>query len=471
MIYDFVIVGGGIGGLYTAYKLHLQFPKKTILVLEKENYLGGRVFTHHDKFMTVEAGAGRFSDKHTKLLKLIHELGLDSKIVPVRGSVGYAPADGTNSIYNSFADTPIAVKSFMRKTVNSVREYNSVNSIMVPLLENIGMNALDISLGSTNIPISGLIAKIILASKRELLSKLQNISFIDYARQVLKNDSEVQLIIDAFGYYSELVIMNAHDAIQLMDLLGPFNQFFIMNGGLSQIIENLVSKLNSKYVKILKNKTVSDIILDVNDDIVFFNIVVLENVRHIVGRTCICALPSNALKKLSISRFLSPLLKQVLCSPLCRIYSKFPLDSNGDVWFKGMPKLTTNNNLRMIIPISEKEGVIMISYTDNKFAKYWKKIYDKYGTDGVDSHIAKLIKESTGKNIPKPINTRVCYWDCGVGYWGIGSDSATTSRAIIKPFHDFSFYICGEHFSELFQQWMEGALETSEKVVADILEN
>jgi len=36
---------------------------------------------------------------------------------------------------------------------------------------------------------------------------------------------------------------------------------------------------------------------------------------------------------------------------------------------KGMPKLTTNNNLRMIIPISEKNGVIMISYTDNKFAK------------------------------------------------------------------------------------------------------
>ena len=122
----------------------------------------------------------------------------------------------------------------------------------------------------------------------------------------------------------------------------------------------------------------------------------------------------------------------------------------------------------MIIPISEKEGVIMISYTDNKFAKYWKRIYDKYGVDGVDSRIAKLIKESTGMDIPKPINTRVCYWDCGVGYWGIGADSAATSRAIIKPFCDFSFYVCGEHFSEKFQQWMEGALETSEKVIADI---
>jgi monoamine oxidase len=470
MVYDFVIVGGGIGGLYTAYKLHLQFPKKTILVLEKENYLGGRVFTHHDKFMTVEAGAGRFSDKHTKLLKLIRELGLDSKKVPVTGSVGYAPADGTNSIYNSFADTPVVAKSVMRKTVNSIRQYSSIHGNPLPLLESMGMTALDVSLGNSNVPISGFIAKVVLASKGEPLSKLQNISFIDYAKQVLKNDAEVQFIIDAFGYYSELVIMNAHDAIQLMDLLGPFNQFYTMDGGLGQIIEKLVLRLDSKYVKILKNKTVSDIVLDVDDKTneILFDIIILENVRRSVTRVCICALPLWALKKLSISRHFSPLLKQVLCAPLCRIYSKFAIDADGDVWFKNMPKLTTNNNLRMVIPISEKNGVIMISYTDNKFAKYWKRIYDKYGTDGVDSRIAKLIKESTGMDIPKPINTRVCYWDCGVGYWGVGADSAATSRAIIKPFCDFSFYVCGEHFSESFQQWMEGALETSEKVIADI---
>lgn len=34
--FDFVIVGGGIVGLATAYKLQLKFPKKTIAILEKE---------------------------------------------------------------------------------------------------------------------------------------------------------------------------------------------------------------------------------------------------------------------------------------------------------------------------------------------------------------------------------------------------------------------------------------------------
>jgi monoamine oxidase len=462
-MYDFVIVGGGIGGLYTAYKLHLQFPKKTILVLEKENYLGGRVFTYHDKYMTVETGAGRFSDKHKRLCKLIRDLDLDSKVVPISSSAVYSPADGTNSMYNSLLDTPVLAKTSIFHFGEDI-----VSGKPFSLLENMGMTALDIALGDTNIPISGLITKIILASKREPGEKLKNLSFLDYAKQVLKNDSEVQLIVDSFGYYSELIMMNAHDTIHLMGQLGPQNQFFVLEGGLSQIIENMVSRMIKKNVKILKNKTVSDIVLEEKDGDYVFRIFIMENIRPIMAKTCICALPMPALKKINIMRYSMPLLNQVVCSPLCRIYSKFAVDADGGVWFKGMPKLTTNNNLRMVIPMSEKDGIIMISYTDNKFAKYWKRVYDKYGVDGVDARIAALIKESTGKDIPKPLKTKVFYWGCGVGYWGIGADSFHTSRAILKPFDEFSLYVCGEHFSENYQQWMEGALETSEKVVSFI---
>jgi len=37
--FDFVIIGGGIVGTATAYKLQLKFPKKSIAILEKENQL------------------------------------------------------------------------------------------------------------------------------------------------------------------------------------------------------------------------------------------------------------------------------------------------------------------------------------------------------------------------------------------------------------------------------------------------
>ena len=38
-IYDYAVVGGGIVGLSTAYKLTLKFPQAKVLVIEKENEL------------------------------------------------------------------------------------------------------------------------------------------------------------------------------------------------------------------------------------------------------------------------------------------------------------------------------------------------------------------------------------------------------------------------------------------------
>jgi monoamine oxidase len=82
--------------------------------------------------------------------------------------------------------------------------------------------------------------------------------------------------------------------------------------------------------------------------------------------------------------------------------------------------------------------------------------------------IAENIKESTNIDIPKPMDTMVYYWSCGVGYWGIGADSEEISQKMIKPFQEDEIYICGEHYSEKNQQWMEGALETSISVLKKI---
>ena len=38
--YDFIVVGAGIVGLATAYKLQLKFPEKSIAILEKEPRIG-----------------------------------------------------------------------------------------------------------------------------------------------------------------------------------------------------------------------------------------------------------------------------------------------------------------------------------------------------------------------------------------------------------------------------------------------
>ena len=112
----------------------------------------------------------------------------------------------------------------------------------------------------------------------------------------------------------------------------------------------------------------------------------------------------------------------------------------------------------------------MSSYTDNKYSKFWKDLYKKGGEHLLQKELVKLLKESTGiENIPPPIKTEIFYWDCGVGYWTVGTDSQEISTRINQPFPGEQIFICGEHFSQNNQQWIEGALETSKTVVTKIV--
>tara|TARA_A100001015_G_C14636600_1_gene573789 strand:- start:402 stop:602 length:201 start_codon:yes stop_codon:yes gene_type:complete len=47
--YDVVIIGGGIAGVYTMYNLKKIYPDLKVLLLEKENRFGGRVYSFHKK--------------------------------------------------------------------------------------------------------------------------------------------------------------------------------------------------------------------------------------------------------------------------------------------------------------------------------------------------------------------------------------------------------------------------------------
>lgn len=40
---DIAIVGGGISGVYSAWKLKTKYPKKNIVVYEGSDHIGGRL--------------------------------------------------------------------------------------------------------------------------------------------------------------------------------------------------------------------------------------------------------------------------------------------------------------------------------------------------------------------------------------------------------------------------------------------
>jgi monoamine oxidase len=435
-IYDTIIVGGGISGLYVALLLLRRDPKHRVILLEKEKYLGGRILTYTDKYMTVEKGGARFNDAHLRMLNLVHDFGMDPLLIEASPDASFYPADGSGP-----ERKPL---SFVESLINPVA-----------VLVNVWAEAF------SPMPIVPLLARVIIYSKLLSRSYLIAHNFTQIAEEVLSKE-EVAVIQGGFGYYTELVEMNARDAILLMEGgLNPSHQFFVLKGGLSQLIAKMVAVINRGERRILTDINVASIEYPDNHFVVKS-----KSGKKFIGLKCICALTREAAQRLAIFRPIKTQLDKILCFPLCRIYSKFDMGNRENAWIRDLPKLTTDGPLRIVIPIDSGAGVVMTSYTDYKFADAWLAIYEKEGVKGVNQSLQEELQKILGHPVNAPISTKVFHWKCGVGYWGVGADSDAIAAAVQQPIPGVPLYLCGEHYSAKNQQWMEGALETAEEVVA-----
>lgn len=76
-----LVIGGGISGLYTAYKYLEKNPEKEMILIEKTSELGGRAkqFVFNNVLVPSGAGIGRYK-KDKKLYKILNELNLPTEI-------------------------------------------------------------------------------------------------------------------------------------------------------------------------------------------------------------------------------------------------------------------------------------------------------------------------------------------------------------------------------------------------------
>jgi monoamine oxidase len=283
--------------------------------------------------------------------------------------------------------------------------------------------------------------KIITAAELDPFHDLRKLGFLEYAALLLPKE-EVKFIEDSFGYYAELVIMNAKDAIRLMKELF-LSTFYVLDGGLTQIIDGLVRRLEMfPNLEMRLNKTVLSIKK---------GYVVTTDKGVYKDQLCICTMPKDPFMKLAFSKPLHSKLKHLTCAPMCKIYATFskPLVHK---------KFTSATPLRIIIPYSQ--NTVLISYSDHYFALFWHDLYKK-GEAKVREVLSYYVEEEFGVK-PEIKEVKVFFWPCGVGYWNIGADSEVLAKQLHNPFPHF--YLCGENYSAKHQQWMEGALETSQAV-------
>tara|TARA_Y100000590_G_scaffold351997_1_gene404395 strand:- start:1534 stop:3267 length:1734 start_codon:yes stop_codon:yes gene_type:complete len=402
--YDIIIIGGGISGLFLAYKLIDTNLK--IIVLEGNQTLGGRIKTIYKQGDIFEAGAARIHHTHGKLLSLIHDLNLHDELVQL-------PSEIDSILRNQKENYPYQTKNqkysaleLLKKSVDFQHDFE----------------------------------------KKEL----DSITFFQYLTLIY--DHETALYIkDTFGYDSEFTIVNASSALDMFqsDFFGE-NEYYALKNGLSKVIQRLEEEISKSKIIIKKNCFVDEI---------YDNYLITEKRETFYFNHLISTIPKSALQK--IHKFKDfRLFNSVSPVPLLRIYAKYPVQ---DLWFQKIKRTTTDNYIRQIIPINYETGLIMISYTDGDNATLWSN-YQTLGDDFLIAALHKEINELFHLTPPKPEYISVHYWNEGVHLWNTTEDSRKNYEEIIQPYPKKEIYICGESYS-LRQGWIEGSLETCYSVI------
>ncbi len=413
-----LIIGAGITGLYLAYKL----KDKNTVIVEKNNYIGGRIYTNEYKGYKYESGAGRLGKKQKLVMELVEELGLKDKLFSISKEKSY--------VFNGeYIKDDIKLFKFYK-----INRFKNINELWSFIFNSKNQFSQDFLINNT---------------------------FITYLQTILKSN-EVDLLYKSFGYIVEFLQQSAHATLTTLenDFDTKDNDFCVLSGGLNQLVFKLVDKLEEMGIKIIKECELVDFKLKET-----YNSASLHyknkkgeiKSKNIKFNKIYFTIPPHNLSKIPYFCDDELLKNAVSGYPLIRIYAKFNPNKDGDVWFKGMNKMVVDNLIKYIIPIDEKSGLIMISYSDGYISEFWNSLKSK---KTIIKYLMKYLTELfPNKNIPEPEWITSHFWRYGCTYWKPGFSYEELFKHIKKIYHTKHIYILGEGYSK-HPAWVNGSLET-----------
>lgn len=437
--YDLVCIGGGVSGLYAAYKWCIENPhRRRVLVIEKSGRLGGRIQTIKMDGLQFEAGAGRFHSSHTKLWNLLRELQLEERAQPLPKDEHYF-IDGI----------------YLKSQYDVMQHYNLTRSIE-DIWRYIYLTMDD--------------------------NKAKTMTLLEYINNIDLRDNEVDALITTFGYKSEFVLFNAFHAIHIIGHdfniaaeTGDQGQFYTLKGGLSMIVNKLRDRIIGYGATIRLRTECWGVDVSKDGCIVYMS----QYPTELICRTeyCIAACPSTALQEIRFRAYEDIQRKPSKVNipekyiakpfPLYRMYSRYPKNADGRVWFDGLPKVITDLPISMIIPINYDTGLIMISYTDDGDSVYW----NRYGSkEEIQEELRQqLAKVFPDKVIPEPLWTSYHYWQEGCHAWTKENNGRGEWRRVVERFQKelFDRVAWMNEASSFHQAWIEGSLELVDEWVIE----
>jgi len=413
-MYDCIVVGAGLSGLYCAWRLKQEGYR--VLVLERLGRIGGRIKTQKievkGQTYIYEAGAQRFSNAHERVINLILKLGLSKHM----------------RSYHDPSETHY-VEAIPHPKPASRIEPSSRNLIQQLINKAKALNPKHKQANTTE------------AIGEELMGP-------EFIRDLIKY-SGYDLGITAKDYYD---YENYYKAMN-------DEHFFDFEGGLLTLCEHLAKGLECHL---------GEALIDFSYEAQTYTVLAKTTKGKYFGRRLILALPRSALLKLPALDSLETSLRAVSTNTYMRIYAIYPRNADGHYWFEDLPKLVTDSHIRQIIPEVGAEadnGLIQLSYSDGRHAEIWFN----YAMSELLKPVihTELRRMFPNKVIPDPIYFQSHYEKEGTHYWLPNNSSAQHYEKVLQPL-EAPVYICGEAYSH-YQGWMEGALETAEEAIDRVM--
>lgn len=489
---EVAIVGGGITGLYTAWRLATSdngVAPESIALFEASNRTGGRIWSHrmeNGSSVPAELGAMFFSDGQP----IVHDLatgvfGLPTEPVQPTPRIAYVRGERFK-----IADLP---------SLDSV-PYNfalderglSYHQLMFQALQRIVPGLGDLwPLNSES-------------DFRETVRYLRQLriddvplhrwGFWNLMARTASNESQA-CILDMVSIRSFLGNWNACDAILSM-LRNMTGNWYKLSGGYQILPDAMVDALSRLGVSIHKNCKLTGL-YDGNDPDSFrLELDCNGQPHHAECRRVVLTLPKSAYPRLATDSVIfdnldmNKTLAAVSSVPCCKVFMTYDspwwehIDSGpGTVASEVLAKSHTDLPIRQCYyhatAESDESSLLMTAFCDGDAVDFWRTLIEQSNEprDGTLSSLSRTATEEIRKqlsqmhnaDVPTPREALFVDWgseNYGGGWhvWEPGVKSERIMAWLQKPDPSRAIHVCGEAFSA-YQGWAEGSLSSAEAML------
>jgi len=424
MTYDYIIVGGGISGLYSAYRLLKSTAKndaKKILVLEKNKsrWIGGRMgyYPFHGMDVSIGCGIGR-KKKDKLLIALLHDL-----------DVAYKEIHVTNQIADNI-------------------EYSADVSYIVSLLRQEFLRLEKGELGNNDV---------------------RGMTFKQFALPVLGKK-----VYDTFLMtcgYTDFENEDVYETLYYYGMDDNTSGWTGLSISWRTLLQTLLKKIENK-VEIKSSSHVTNVVEILEGEPGSEFIVKTESGDSYSCKHVILATTVDTVRKLLPKH---KIYNDIVGQPFLRIYGKFSKECIPIMREHFSVGTMVKGAIHRIIPMNIDSGIYMIVYTDNKGALALKNHID-HNRHNDNNHnfknreyFCRLIEKSCDLPFGSLFLTDMVsfYWNIGTHYYKPLSNIETSRKEFIyKAQHPMpNMFVVGEMVSRN-QGWVEGALESVDAVIS-----